>query len=408
MDLLCGVPYTALPLATLISAAEDVPMLVRRKEAKDYGTKKMVEGKFSEGESCLIVEDVVTSGTSVLETAELLRSMGLKVTDAVVLLNREQGGEANLARNGIRLHSVCGMTKMVEVLKEAGRIDGDTAGEVLDFAKNNQIAAPGSKLKAEPAWMAPISGRLAHMPKGGVSRRLMETALRKKTILTVAVDVPKAEKVLEIAEKVAPYVCCIKTHVDSIGDWSDEWARKLAGVAERGDFLLFEDRKYADIGNTVASLYAYVVDWADIVTFHGLPGKSVVDGIRSVAESSAGGKTRGAIVMAEMSSKDNLFSADYTKKCAALCDGQFVFGYVGQSRQRGECAELVQFTPGVSLAAKGDALGQQYVSPEEAVLVRGADIVIVGRGVVAAEDVAAAAEKYRDAAWAAMQKRCSN
>ncbi len=138
-DLICGVPYTALPIATVISVEHNKPMVMRRKEIKDYGTKKAIEGNFSAGQTVLVVEDLVTSGSSVFETIEPLQLEGLKINDIVVLIDREQGGKKHLQEKGYNLHSVITISEMLEVLGNEGKLAKEMAARVKSFIINNQV-----------------------------------------------------------------------------------------------------------------------------------------------------------------------------------------------------------------------------------------------------------------------------
>ena len=114
-------------------------MVMRRKESKDYGTKKLIEGDFKNGDKCLVVEDVVTSGGSILDTVKDLTNAGIKVTDAVVLLNREQGGEAVLREKGIKMHALLTMTKLINILREGDFIDEVTSDKVTNYLIDSQV-----------------------------------------------------------------------------------------------------------------------------------------------------------------------------------------------------------------------------------------------------------------------------
>lgn len=108
-------------------------MLIRRKEAKSYGTKKLIEGKFAAGDNTVIIEDVVTSGSSILETVKDLKQEGLNVTAALVIMDREQGGRKNIEDSGLKMKSLYTMTKLMEYLQEAGKVTQDTVDSVLKY-----------------------------------------------------------------------------------------------------------------------------------------------------------------------------------------------------------------------------------------------------------------------------------
>jgi orotate phosphoribosyltransferase len=93
----------AVSLATAASLAGGLPFVIVRKEAKGYGTGNRIEGSFEPGELVCLVEDVVTSGGAAVAAIEALREAGLRVSHAVCVVDREDGGADALARIAVRL-----------------------------------------------------------------------------------------------------------------------------------------------------------------------------------------------------------------------------------------------------------------------------------------------------------------
>ncbi|PIC51457.1 hypothetical protein B9Z55_001965 [Caenorhabditis nigoni] len=131
-DYVVGVPYAALPLATLVSDILNVPMLMKRKEAKAYGTKQLIEGVYQPGGTVLLVEDVVTSGESIRETAEAIRKENLKVTDAIAVLDRQQGATANLAEDDLNFLSFLTMEGILDGLITKNEMTEDRKQQIIE------------------------------------------------------------------------------------------------------------------------------------------------------------------------------------------------------------------------------------------------------------------------------------
>lgn len=323
----------------------------------------------------------------------------------------------------------------------------------------------------------------------------------KHSNLCLSADVTSTSELLTLAEEVGDSICLLKTHADIISDFSDRTVRGLREVAKRKKFLVFEDRKFGDIGSTVQKQYTSgplsIAKWSEITNAHLFPGLAVVTALKQAASDAIAGynmsvqtdisvgspheeddgspvpsasperddddmvdgayndtrkqsvvsithtihtqtepmspqatpsfddetaETLGAtpflralLLLAEMSSEGNFFTPEYTSACldAARQHPDFVIGFIAQrslNSQHGD--NFITMTPGVSLpppghdgGKMGDGLGQQYNTPRSVVYDKGADVIIVGRGILNAEDRTKEAERYRVEGWRAYEAR---
>ncbi|KAJ4497854.1 orotidine-5'-monophosphate decarboxylase [Lentinula lateritia] len=252
------------------------------------------------------------------------------------------------------------------------------------------------------------------------AKLLLETMERKKSNLAVSVDVTKSKDFLAIIDAVGPFVCL--THVDIIEDFDQSLVQQLQDLSIKHDFVIFEDRKFADIGNTVALQYSSgvhkIANWSHITNAHPVPGPSIISGLSSVGLPLG----RGLLLLSEMSTKGALAVGSYTQEAVRMARAHrdFVIGFIAQRTMEGigmqentvNKDDFLILTPGVGLDAKGDAMGQQYRTPRQVILESGCDVIIVGRGIYGkdpglVDEIRAQAKRYMEAGWEAYQDRVS-
>lgn len=134
-DRLAGVAYGALPVTGALSLELEKPWVYMRKEGlkKEYGLQKSLEGEYHEGEVAVMVEDIVTRGTSLLEAIPAIEQQGLVVKDAVVLVDYGKGGPALVEQAGYKVHSFITIREIVDIMHSEGKIDDAYYQKCVDF-----------------------------------------------------------------------------------------------------------------------------------------------------------------------------------------------------------------------------------------------------------------------------------
>jgi uridine monophosphate synthetase len=132
-DRIAALPFAALPIGTAVSLRTGQPLIYPRPSRKDYGTGQLIEGAYEAGERAVILDDLITTGGSKVEALAPLRDEGLVVEDVVVLLDREQGGRADLEAHGLRLHAALTLRAVTDSLQRQGLITAEQALRVRDY-----------------------------------------------------------------------------------------------------------------------------------------------------------------------------------------------------------------------------------------------------------------------------------
>ena len=389
-DLVCGVAYTGIPIATIFSHLSGVPMIFRRKESKKYGTKQEIEGTYQAGQRVLLLDDVITSGGSLLETKSALEAVGLIVVEARVLIDRRDDSNYdsnNLIGGNVILNCVMSMRDVLEILHDVSGIE-----------------VPLNLIPRRPTYQSKI--KTCGNP---ISKRLLTIMEQKQTNLIVSADVNSFNDLLSIADSVGPDICVLKIHADIIDDFSLNRIKALQQIAIQHDFLLMEDRKFSDIGTTVQRQFAegihQISSWADIITCHSIAGEKTIEALIQVEKPD---KPCGILLIGEMSSKGNLITEKYTQQTKQMAEkySHRVMGLVSQHKILDQ-QRFIHATPGVNIEILGDQLGQQYRNPDDVIEKEGCDLMIVGRGIYQGKnktELQQLAHMYRIAGWSSYKK----
>ena len=147
-DVVAGVPVGGLLLSVAYALESSTPLIYPRARAEGTG-ERGIEGRYSAGTRALLIDDLMSGGTSVLEAAQFLGEHGIKVHDAVVLVDREQGAHSRLKHVGINLISILKLDVMMNLYRSSALIDEEQYVRYVAYARASGRQALGAEPEGE-------------------------------------------------------------------------------------------------------------------------------------------------------------------------------------------------------------------------------------------------------------------
>lgn len=134
-DRIAGIPTAGIPFASVVAFMVEKPFLYVREEAKAHGTGRNIEGVLNSGDRVIFIDDLITTGKSILRAASMVEAEGGIVDKAVVLIDRGEGGREALAKSGIKLFSLLTIKEASKILYQIGVLDEEHYKIILKQVK---------------------------------------------------------------------------------------------------------------------------------------------------------------------------------------------------------------------------------------------------------------------------------
>lgn len=409
-DTICGVPYGGIPIATLIAHKMKKPFLMLRKEAKKHGKGQLIEGQFRPNDRVVLVEDVVSTGGSLIDAIQKVKSQGIQVASVVVILDREMGGIQKLMEYGCTDITVI---TTISTLVTQHYYDPLTTNRhlVLDLYKDVVLAKQTKSYYLPMKAMDYYQYKHGTQPKGCLRQAILERILVKNSNLVLSLDETDSNKVSYLINRLGHQIAVLKLHSDMI-KLSPEHVAEYGSVAnfltaiaqnekQKYGFAILEDRKLADISKTCLGQIDLIRPWADMVTIHSFAVS------KEVLEAGFG------LVIIDSMSHDSwkvFHDKCYVETTYSLLKemikigitDQNVVGFVTQYAilENSRYNKYLFMTPGVRLEVNKEA-DQNYRSVEDVVAGR-TDMIIVGSHIWKADDSQKIAKEYQKRSWDAV------
>jgi len=347
IDLVCGVFFGGMPLANLISFEKNIPQIFVRDNEKTYGTKKQIEGNFTKGQTVLLVEDVITSGSSVLEKIKILEKYELNIV-VLTILNRNE--TLNVIDN-YKINSLLPLNLIIN---------------------NNSFNSINSTNSTNST---------------NLQNKLYNLAFKKQSNIILSIDLNKSNDIIKLIEETKDNVIGLKIHSDIIEDF---WllVEYLKNIRE--NFIIIEDCKVADISYISIQKIKNYTSYADYITYHCILGDELPTSLKNEY------KNLGLLGVVEMSTKNGLIDEHYMKKTETqleLMDG-CVIQKNGMNMFKQKLP--ITFSPGISLSSNNDEHNQVYKNPLKEKV---GEFWIIGRGIYLEKNKGEISNKYKELGW---------